>query len=146
MKKWCFFIILTLISINISGQNCSILSKANDITPDKLCSPVTATWNVSYTGVNDAGTPVSIRYDWDNGNVVTVPAVRVGPGIFEATATNTYTSAGNVCNYHPRATLIVNGVLCTSSSQEQIVTVWDDDDHNGGDMHINPRIYPSMFR
>jgi len=145
MKKWFLYIILTILSLNIFGQNCSILSKANNITPDKLCSPVTAIWNVSYTGVNDAGTPVSIRYNWDNGTIVTVPAIQVSPGIFEATATNTYTSSGNVCNYHPQATLVVNGIVCTSSSQEQIVTVWDDDDHNGGHMHINPTIYPVCF-
>jgi PKD repeat protein len=142
MQKLFLYIIFTLLSLDISGQNCSILSKANNITPNKLCSPVTATWNVSYTGVTDAGTQVSIRYDWDNGTVVTVPAIRVGPGIFQATAVNTYTSRGNVCNYHPQATLIVNGTVCTSSSQNQIVTVWDDDNHNGGQMHINPTIYP----
>jgi len=145
MKKWLLYGILILLSLNIFGQDCTILSKSNSITPDKFCSPVTATWYVSYTGVNDAGTPVSIKYDWDNGTIVTVPAVQVGPGIFEATETNIYTSSGNVCNYHPQATLVVNGVVCTSSSQEQIVTVWDDDDHNGGHMHINPTIYPICF-
>ena len=145
MKNCLLLIILTLLSLKVSGQNCSILSKANNITPDKLCSPVTATWNVSYTGVNDAGTPVSIRYNWDNGTIVTVPAVKVGPGIFEATSANTYTSLGDVCNYHPQATLVVNGVVCTSSTQEQIVTVWDDDDHNGGQMNINPTVYPICF-
>jgi PKD repeat protein len=127
------------------GQDCTIFSKANNITPDKLCSPVTATWNVSYTGVNDAGSPVQIRFDWNNGVVEIVSAIRMAPGVFEATAIVTYTSAGSICNYHPQATLIVNGVLCTSSSQEQIVTVWDDDDHNGGHMHISPEIYPICF-
>jgi len=145
MKKWLLYGILILLSLNLLGQDCTILSKSNSITPDKFCSPVTATWYVSYTGVNDAGTPVSIKYDWDNGTIVTVPAVQVGPGIFEATETNIYTSSGNVCNYHPQATLVVNGVVCTSSSQEQIVTVWDDDDHNGGHMHINPTIYTICF-
>ncbi|MHC1730803.1 MAG: PKD domain-containing protein [Bacteroidales bacterium] len=145
MKRWILNIIYLLLSLQVFGQNCSILSKANNITPDKLCSPVTATWIVSYTGVNDDGYPVSIRFDWNNGNVVTVPAVETSPGVFEATSINTYTSAGNICNYHPQATLIVNGVLCTSSSQEQIVTVWDDDDHNGGHMHINPVVYPICF-
>jgi len=145
MKKWILYSITVLLSFNLYGQDCTIISKANNITPDKLCSPVTATWTVSYTGVNDAGTPVSIRFDWDNGTVETVPAVRTGPGVFEATAIITYTSAGSVCNYHPQATLMVNGVLCTSSSQEQIVTVWDDDDHNGGHMHISPTVYPICF-
>jgi PKD repeat protein len=145
MKKWILYIISVILSLNANGQNCSILSKANNITPDKLCSPVTATWTVSYTGVNDDGYPVSIRFDWNNGNIETLPAVEIAPGVFEATSINTYTSAGNICNYHPQATLVVNGVLCTSSSQEQIVTVWDDDDHNGGHMHINPVIYPICF-
>jgi PKD repeat protein len=145
MKTWFLGLILAILSLNIFGQNCTILSKANNITPDKLCSPVTATWKVTYTGVNDAGTPVSIRYNWDNGVVITVPATQIGPGIFEATAANTYTSAGNRCNYHPQATLVVNGVICSSSTQEQIVTVWDDDDHNGGRMHINPLIWPICF-
>ena len=145
MKKWILYIISLLLSLHVYGQSCSIFSKANNITPDKLCSPVTATWTVSYTGVDAAGTPVSIRYDWDNGTVQTVPAFETAPGVYEATAIITYTSAGRVCNYHPQATLVVNGVLCTSSSQEQIVTVWDDDDHNGGEMHINPEIYPICF-
>lgn len=145
MNRWIFNIVAILFTHSLYGQDCTIFSKANNITPDKLCSPVTAIWNVSYTGVNDAGSPVHIRFDWNNGVVETVPAIRTAPGVFEATAIVTYTSAGSICNYHPQATLIVNGVLCTSSSQEQIVTVWDDDDHNGGHMHISPEIYPICF-
>jgi PKD repeat protein len=145
MKLFFISIFLILSSLSLFGQNCSILSKANNITPDKLCSPVTAIWNVSYTGVNNAGTPVSIRYDWNNGVTQTVAAIQLSPGVFQATAANTYTSSGAVCNYHPQATLVVNGVVCSSSIQEQIVTVWDDDDHNGGLMHINPTVYPICF-
>ncbi len=145
MKRYFLYIILALLSLHASGQDCTILSKANNITPDRLCSPVTATWTVSYTGVNDAETPVQIRFDWDDGVIETLTATKTGEGLFEATNIHTYTSSGNFCNYHPQATLIVNGVVCTSSSQEQIVTVWDDDDHNGGEMHISPTIYPICF-
>lgn len=142
MKSFFSFICFILISANIYSQSCSILAKANNITPDKLCSPVTAAWTVSYTGVNNGVAPVEIYFDWNDGNTQTIPAVNVGPGIFQANLSHTYTSNGNVCNYHPQATLRVNGVLCTSTSQEQIVTVWDDDDHNGGHMHISPAVYP----
>lgn len=142
MKKLLSFICFILLSAIIYSQSCSILSKANNITPNKLCSPVTVSWNVSYTGVDDGGKPVQIRYDWNDGAIQTVPAVSTGPGIYQATVPHVYTSRGNVCNYLPQATLIVNGVLCTSSSQQQIVTVWDDDNHNGGHMHINPAVYP----
>ncbi len=142
MKRVLILLASILFSCVSFGQTCSILSKANNITPDKLCSPVKASWTVTYTGVNDGGATVGIRYDWGNGTVVTVPAVQTSPGVFQATAVMTYTSQGDVCNYHPQATLIVNGVACTSSTQEQIVTVWDDDNHNGGNMHINPEIWP----
>lgn len=142
MKNILPSICLIFITTNIYSQNCSILAKANIMTPDKLCSPVSASWNVSYTGVNDGGTPVEISYDWNDGTIQTVPAVNVGPGIYQATLSHIYTSAGSICNYHPEATLVVNGVFCGSSSQQQIVTVWDDDDHNGGHMHIDPTVYP----
>jgi len=145
MKRFLPVIFTIIFSLHAYGQTCTIISKANNITPDKLCSPVTAVWTVSYTGVNNAGTPVQIRFNWDNGSVETVNATQIGNGVFQATATNTYTSRGNICNYHPQAMLVVNGVLCTSSAQEQIVTVWDDDDHNGGNMHINPEVWPICF-
>src|SRR5450759_78085 len=113
MKKLLSFICFILLSTIIYSQSCSILSKANNITPDKLCSPVTVSWNVSYTGVDDGGTLVQINYDWNDGNNQTVATINGGPGIYQATLNHIYTSAGNVCNYHPRATLVVNGVLCT---------------------------------
>ena len=145
MKKLFFILILILASINSWSQSCTILSKANNITPNKLCAPVTVDWEVTYTGVNDAGTPVTIFYDWDDGHTETRPAVQTAPGVFVAVASHVYPSRRLVCNYHPQATLVVNGVRCTSSTQEQIVTVWDDDDHNGGEMHINPLIWPICF-
>lgn len=145
MKFFFIFLSFLIISLSLSGQSCTIFSKANTIVPDKLCSPVSVNWQVSYTGVNDAGMPVQIQYLWDDGSSVIVPAGTSGPGIFQATANHTYVSTGNKCNYAPKATLMVNGVLCTSSSQQQIVTVWDDDDHNGGKMHIKPAIYPICF-
>jgi PKD repeat protein len=136
---------LILITLNFNGQDCNILSKANTISPDKLCSPLSVNWEVSYTGVNDAGKTVQIRYDWDDGTINTIAAVNMGPGIFQATANHIYVSTGDKCNYRPKGTLVVNGVICTSSTQEQIVTVWDNDDHNGGHMHISPTVYPVCF-
>jgi|WetSurMetagenome_2_1015567.scaffolds.fasta_scaffold00461_9 PKD repeat protein len=145
MKNFFISLFLILISINLSGQDCSLLSKANNIVPDKLCSPVSVTWLVNYTGVNNAGTSVEIQYNWDDGTIETQPATGTGPGAFQATLNHTYVSTGDKCNYKPRATLVVNGVVCSSSSQDQIVTVWDNDDHNGGHMHIDPAVYPICF-
>lgn len=128
------------------GQDCFIVSKANDIKPDRLCSPVeVVTWKITYMGVNDAGTVVQIHFDWDDGDSETLIATQDSIGVFTATGNHTYTSEGDICNYHPIATLIVNGETCTSSSQEQIVTVWDDDDHNGGRVNASPNVYPICF-
>ncbi len=145
MKVFFISLFLILISLILGGQDCNILSKANSIIPDRLCSPLSVNWRVSYTGVNNAGTSVQIRYDWDDGTVDMVNAVNLGAGVFQAIANHTYVSTGQKCNYRPKATLVVNGVLCTSSTQEQIVTVWDNDDHNGGHMHISPTVYPICF-
>ncbi|MGC1391841.1 MAG: PKD domain-containing protein [Bacteroidales bacterium] len=142
-----FFIsqFLIIISLCLQGQDCNILSKANSIVPDRLCSPLSVNWKVSYTGVNNAGTSVQISYDWDDGSTDNENAVNLGAGVFQTIANHTYVSTGNKCNYRPKATLVVNGVFCSSSTQEQIVTVWDNDDHNGGHMHISPAVYPVCF-
>lgn len=145
MKKLTVVLILFLFSLGSFSQTCQILSKANNITPDKLCAPVTVNWEITYTGVNNAGTSVSIRYDWNDGTVQTIPATETASGVFVATLSHTYTSQRLRCNYYPRATLVVNGVVCTSSTQEQIVTVWDRDDFNGGIMRINPVVWPICF-
>lgn len=140
------FIFLFLLVSNVSfGQDCSYLSKANDIIPLGKCAPVNVSWEIIYRGVNDNGSLVQIRYDWDDGKPAQiVPATLTNVGLREWTATHThiYPNTGNQCNYHPRATLIVNGVVCTSSVQEQIVTVWDTDDKNGGELRVSPETYP----
>jgi len=127
------------------GQDCNIVSKANDINPDQLCSPVeVVTWEVSYVGVNHAGTTVEIYFDWDDGYTETVPAIELDATTSEwgAISSHTYISNDDICNHLPVASLVVNGVRCTSSSQEQIVTVWDNDNTNGGRVNASPNVYP----
>ena len=138
---WCLLILPAL----GYGQDCNIRSKANDINPDQLCSPVEViTWEVSYVDVNDAGTLVEIQFDWDDGVVERVAATEIDPANSEwvAISSHTYISNSDICNHRPVATLVVNGVLCTSSSQEQIVTVWDNDNTNGGRVNASPDVYP----
>lgn len=145
-QHWLFCIcILVLFPVFGHGQDCYIRSKANDINPDQLCSPVqVVTWEVSYVDVNDAGTPVEIHFDWDDGDSETITATEIDPANSEwvAIASHTYVSDDDICNHRPMATLVVNGVMCTSSAQEQIVTVWDDDNTNGGRVNASPDVYP----
>lgn len=142
MRITIISIFCILIFSEVSGQDCSILSKANRIAPDKLCSPVSVNWEVTYTGVSSTASSVQIQYRWDDGSVELRPAIATGPGSYRATASHSYISTGRKCNYSPGAVLVVDGIVCSSSSQQQIVTVWDDDNHNGGKLHIDPEIYP----
>jgi len=145
-KAWLYFIwILAILPAPGHGQDCNIMSKANDIDPDQLCSPVqVVSWEVSYVGVNHAGTLVEIHFDWDDGNSETIAAIELDAATSEwgAIASHTYISNDDICNHRPIATLIVNGVMCSSSSQEQIVTVWDNDNTNGGRVNASPNVYP----
>ena len=145
MNLWAFIgniVLLVSIPSLAIGQNCSTLSKANNMVPDQFCSPVQVNWDVTYVGVNNAGTLVEIFYDWDDGSTETISATETVAGTFTANASHTYVSQDDRCNYHPLATLIVNGVLCTSSEQEQIVTIWDTDNENGGRVEAEPNVYP----
>jgi PKD repeat protein len=138
---WC----LVLFPALGFGQDCNIRSKANDINPDQFCSPVeVVTWAVTYVDVNDGGTLVEIHFDWDDGTTDTIAATEIDAdtSIWRAIASHTYISIDNRCNYRPEATLLVDGVMCTSSSQEQIVTVWDNDNNNGGRVEASPDVFP----
>ncbi len=137
--------LLVIISSRSYSQSCNITSKANDIVPDKLCAPVSVSWDVVYRGVDDGGTGnVQMRYDWDDGSaieIINATLVDAVDGIWTSNNTHIYPIGGDQCNYRPRVTLVVNGVECTSSVQEQAVTVWDTDDMNGGEMNITPTVF-----
>ncbi len=140
-----FFVLLWLFaSANTYSQSCTIGPKGNDMITDKLCAPVTAAWSVFYRDVDDGGTGnVSIYVDWNDGSPVQIiPATFDAPNKWEITTSHEYPEGGNRCNYEPQAMLVVDGVICTSSSQTQIVTVWDVDDQNGGKLNIAPKVYP----
>ncbi|MBR8537541.1 PKD domain-containing protein [Carboxylicivirga sediminis] len=138
--------LLVVISTRGYSQSCNITSRANNIEPDKLCAPVSVIWDVVYRGVDDGGTGnVQMRYDWDDGSpieIINATLIDAATGEWETSNNHIYPIGGDQCNYHPRVTLVVDGIECTSSVQEQTVTVWDTDDMNGGEMNINPVEYP----
>jgi len=146
-KLQAILILLSVLcfDLEVGAQSCSITSKANDILPDKLCAPVTVTWDVLYRGVSNNGTSVAMQFDWGDGSPLEIiPANLTNAGLNEWSTSHThvYPIGGDQCNYHPTVTLVVNGVVCTSAIQEQIVTVWDVDNENGGQLSITPPVFP----
>ncbi|MDB4334888.1 PKD domain-containing protein [bacterium] len=140
--------LLTLTSFTwITAQDCSYLNKGNDIVQDGKCAPVDVTWTVHYDHLTYSGSnPIQIIFDWDDGSNEIIDATPTDPTInkWSATSVHEYTKNGDFCNYRPKASLVIDGIICTSSEQHQIVTVWETDLSNGNDVEllINPEVYP----
>lgn len=135
--------IISILPFQGHAQSCNYNNILSDFQKDQLCSPVEVIkWEVSYTEVDDGGAPVSIHFDWDDGVTETILASEGVAGTFSVIATHTYVSIDDRCNYHAVATLVVNGVKCTSSPVEVVVTVWDVDNENGAYVSASPDVFP----
>lgn len=132
----------------LAQDECNFSSKGNNMIPDKYCAPVTANWNVGYGGITYPGPgPIQIYFDWDDGTPPSIvnATFNGATGQWEASQSHVYPKGGDKCNYRPTTMLVVNGILCTSSAQTQIVTVWDVDDQNGGQLVVSPVVFPICF-
>ena len=149
IKYGVFLISFLIFFLNIQAQECNVLSKANDITPNKYCAPVHVDWKITYRGVMGVLDPTTVTFDvdWGDGTVVNIPygagagmVHNIGGDDYEAVIEHIYPDAiDGSCNYHPRVWLRIDGRLCSSSVQEQNVTVWDVDNANGGELNIEER-------
>ncbi len=150
MKKGAGLLIilflLSLVSSNMAGQPCATADKGNSISKSGKCSPVDVIWHVFVTYDNpvDPGADMKFRIDWDDGFSETLVADIVGDTV-KVVATHTYISNDFKCNHSPTAKLVAGGTECNTTSQDQFVTVWDNDDTNGGFVDPDPDVYPICF-
>jgi hypothetical protein len=121
-----------------------VTSQESRIVPDGLCAPVDVSiFSVAYGMASiPAGTTFDVIYDWGDGSIETIAATidyNVSPPTVSAATSYTYPARtdGN-CTYEAIAYLSINGVKCTGSRQSQIITIWDEDDKNGGVLAIDP--------
>lgn len=157
MRKWVdiplrgglfvlFFSFISLFLVkNVTGQTCDlVVSKAGRIVPDGLCAPVYVNiFEISYgMATIPAGSTFEIFYDWGDGNTETISAIvdkTVSPNVVSANVTHDYPPrTDGSCTYEATAWLMINGVRCEDTRQPQVVTVWDEDDKNGGVIAIDP--------
>jgi gliding motility-associated-like protein len=128
---------------------CNTLRPQIDISfnTDQDCAPVTVTqFNITYY-FNVAQNPanIQIRYDW-NDPANTSTTINLGNGLiasagntsFSANATFTYFDNNGQCNIRPTASIIINGVLCPSSSQTQLAFFWGTDEQANGNLSMTP--------
>ena len=150
-----WFISLLFILADAQAQ-CNALRPQIDISfnTDQDCAPVTVTqYTITYF-FNVAQNPndIEIIYEW-NDPANTVDVVNLGSGLiagagntsFTANATFTYFNNNGQCSIRPTASIIINGVLCTSSSQTQLAFFWGTDEQANGNVSMTPANWEVCF-
>lgn len=152
--------ILLMVAILFCNQNgyaqCNALRPQIDISfnTDQDCAPVTVTqFNITYY-FNVAQNPASIqiRYEW-NDPANTVTTINLGNGLvasagntaFSANATFTYFDNNGQCNIRPTTSIIINGTLCTSSTQTQLAFFWGTDEQANANLAMTPATWDVCF-
>jgi gliding motility-associated-like protein len=150
----CFIGVLCILA-DVHAQ-CNTLRPQIDISfnTDQDCAPVTVTqYTITYY-FNVAQNPndIEIMYEWnDPANTVTV--IDLGSGLiagagntsFTANSTFTYFDNNGQCSIRPTASIIINGVLCTSSSQTQLAFFWGTDEQANGNVSMTPANWDVCF-
>lgn len=147
-KIYWLLIVLIAANINFSklrAQSCNGYPTGNvfpgnimNYTPE--CSPVTASWYVEYSKVDDGGNSNNVAFEfiWGDGVTEIIP---YSSGLFtyvaasrkySITKTHKYPNTTTVCEYDPIVYLRIAGNRCTSTQQTQPVYMWDKDNAGSG--------------
>ncbi|MFZ2906482.1 MAG: PKD domain-containing protein [Cyclobacteriaceae bacterium] len=143
-----------------AGAQCNALRPQIDISfnTDQDCAPVTVTqFTITYYfNVSQNPNDIEIMYEWnDPANTVTV--INLGSGLiagatasgpntsFTANSTFTYFDNNGQCSITPTASIIINGVLCPSSSQTQLAFFWGTDEQANGNISMTPANWDVCF-
>lgn len=143
-----------------------VAAQCNELRPqinisfntDQDCAPVTVTqYTITYFfNVPQDPNQIEIIYEWnDPANTVTVidlgsglvaGATGFGPNTsFTANSTFTYFDNNGQCSIRPTASIIINGVLCPSSSQTQLAFFWGTDEQANGNIAMTPANWDVCF-
>jgi hypothetical protein len=135
LKLFFIVVVVALGSGRVAWSQCNALRPQIDISfnTDQDCAPVTVTqFTITYYfNVPQNPAQIEIQYEWnDPGNTVTTlntgtgvtaGATASGPNTsFTANSTFTYFDNNGQCSIRPTASIIINGILCPSSSETQL--------------------------
>ena len=158
-----FFLISFIVALSPVARvwsQCNALRPQIDISfnTDQDCAPVTVTqFTITYyfnTPQNPAD--IQIRYEW-NDPLNTVAVVNSMTGLiagptasgpntsFTANATFTYYDNNGQCSIRPTASLLINGVLCPSSSETQLAFFWGTDVQANANVAMAPANWDVCF-
>ena len=149
-RYYCILCLLLFIS-SFAHSQCNTLRPQIDITfnTDQDCAPTTVTdFTIKYF-FNVAQNPndIIIRFRWnDPTNAITNVDIfsgliaSAGNTEFEATGTFMY-PINNDCSFLPTSYVVIAGVECPTSEQEQTAFSWARDNEFGGTLAIAPAVY-----
>lgn len=148
-----FFLILISGTGRVWAQCSNLLNnyQVDFVAPD-LCAPTNVnTFSIQYNFINaqnPAGIQILFRWN-DPANTETVVdqtgmTITNGNKSFKASASFTY-PANEACTFKPEVVILVNGVECPSSRQEQIASAWAKDNEFGATLSIGPKYYDVCY-
>lgn len=142
------FLVFFLISFTAASQ-CNTLRPQIDISfnTDQDCAPVAVTQFQVTFFFNAAQDPnsISILYEWnDPANTTTLVDVSngmmptAGNTAFTANATFTYFDNSGQCSIVPSVSILIDGVVCPTSTQTQTAFFWGTDEQANGIVTLDP--------
>ncbi len=149
--KFSIIGLIVLLHVGHSYSQCNALRSQIDITfnTDQDCAPTTVTdFTIKYF-FNVAQNPndIIIRFRWNdptnaitNVDIFSGLVASVGDTEFEATGTFLY-PVNNDCSFLPTSYIVIAGVECPTSAQEQTAFSWARDNEFGGTLAITPPVY-----
>jgi hypothetical protein len=157
-----FFLISVVVlgSTSLAWAQCNALRPQIDISfnTDQDCAPVTVTqFTITYYfNVSQNPADIEIQYEWnDPANTITVidlgSGLVAGPSgsgpntVFTANSTFTYFDNNGQCSIRPTASIIINGILCPSSSETQLAFFWGTDEQANATVAMAPANWDVCF-
>ena len=145
-----------LLATSALWAQCNELRPQKDISfnTDQDCAPVTVTqFSITYYfNIPQNPADIQILYEWnDPGGSVTVvgdgTGLLVGGGgtSFSANASLTYFDNNNQCSILPTAYVMINGVVCLSSAQQQTAYFWGTDEQGNGTVAMTPQTWDVCY-
>jgi gliding motility-associated-like protein len=147
-KALLIFCLFFFVSYQVAAQ-CNTLRPQIDISfnTDQDCAPVAVTqFQVTFffNAAQDPAT-ISILYEWnDPANSTTLIddsnglIATAGNTAFTANATFTYFDNSGQCSIVPSVSILINGVLCPTSTQTQSAFFWGTDEQANGVVTLDP--------
>src|SRR5688572_15981450 len=156
VNRWILMLCLSVLGTAGLWAQCNQLRPQRDVSfnTDQDCAPVTVT-NFSityYFNIPQDPATIEIMYEWNDPNG-TITLIDQGNGLvidgtstsFSAASSLTYFDNDNQCSILPTAYIVIDGVVCFSSAQQQPAFFWGTDEQANGQVAMAPLSWDVCF-